>query len=46
MSFKDGTLYLFPGYLLHMVAPHYEQDPRISMAFNFRIGQNIQNVAR
>jgi len=43
---KNGTLYLFPGYLLHMVAPHYEQDPRISMAFNFRIGQNIQNVAR
>lgn len=43
---KNGTLYLFPGYLMHMVAPHYEQDPRISMAFNFRLGDVIKSVAR
>lgn len=43
---KNGTLFLFPGYLLHMVAPHYEQDPRISMAFNFRLGSVINNIAR
>lgn len=43
---KNGTLFLFPGYLMHMVAPHYEQQPRISMAFNFRLGDVIQSVAR
>lgn len=43
---KNGTLYLFPGYLMHMVAPHYEEKPRISMAFNFRLGDVINQVAR
>lgn len=43
---KNGTLFLFPGYLLHMVAPHYDQDPRISMAFNFRLGNVLNNIAR
>jgi len=35
----NGKIFIFPGYLLHMVAPHYEQDPRISIAFNFRLGE-------
>jgi len=43
---KNGTLFLFPGYLLHMVAPHYEETPRISMAFNFRLGDVIERIAR
>ncbi len=43
---KNGTLYLFPGYLMHMVAPHYEEKPRISMAFNFRLGDVLTSVAR
>lgn len=43
---RNGTLYLFPGYLMHMVAPHYEEKPRISMAFNFRLGDVISSVAR
>lgn len=43
---KNGTLYLFPGYLMHMVAPHYDDKPRISMAFNFRLGDVINQVAR
>ena len=43
---KNGTMFMFPGYLLHMVAPHYDEDPRISMAFNFRLGDVIGKVAR
>jgi len=43
---KNGTMFMFPGYLLHMVAPHYDEDPRISMAFNFRLGDVINKVAR
>lgn len=43
---KNGTLYLFPGYLMHMVAPHYEDKPRISMAFNFRLGDVVNQFAR
>lgn len=37
-----GDLFIFPGYLLHMVAPHTEEDARISVAFNFRLEQNIK----
>lgn len=33
----NGTMFLFPGYLLHMVAPHFEARPRISVAFNFKL---------
>lgn len=33
----DGAMYLFPGWLLHMVAPHQATVPRISAAFNFRL---------
>lgn len=43
---KNGTLFLFPGYLMHMVAPHYEDKPRISMAFNFRLGDVLNSFAR
>lgn len=32
----NGKLFFFPGYLLHMVAPHFENKPRISVAFNLR----------
>ena len=34
---KNGQILLFPSYLVHMVAPHFESDPRVSVAFNFRI---------
>ncbi|MDO3722810.1 TIGR02466 family protein [Marinobacter sp. chi1] len=43
---KIGTMYVFPGYLLHMVAPHYNERPRISLAFNFRFGENLTRIAR
>ena len=43
---KIGTMFIFPSYLLHMVAPHFEEDPRISLAFNFRIGENLKRFAR
>ncbi|MAK90576.1 MAG: hypothetical protein CMI08_17925 [Oceanospirillaceae bacterium] len=33
----NGRLFLFPGYQLHMVAPHREEEPRISVAFNLRL---------
>lgn len=32
---RNGGLFLFPAYLLHMVAPHGGDAPRISLAFNF-----------
>ena len=31
---ENGQVILFPGYLLHMVAPHFSTSPRISVAFN------------
>ena len=34
---RDGTMFLFPGWLLHMVAPHMATVPRITCAFNFRV---------
>lgn len=34
---KSGQLFLFPGYTLHMVAPHRSPKPRISIAFNFKL---------
>ncbi|MFT4615372.1 MAG: hypothetical protein ACI9NT_002525, partial [Bacteroidia bacterium] len=33
---ENGKVYLFPSYLLHMVAPHYDDKPRISVAFNMK----------
>lgn len=41
-----GTMYVFPSYLMHMVAPHFNERPRISVAFNFRVAGNIQRFAR
>lgn len=41
-----GTMYVFPAYLMHMVAPHFSERPRISVAFNFRVASNIQQFAR
>ena len=43
---KNGTLFMFPGYLMHMVAPHYEEKSRISMAFNFRLGDVLTSFSR
>ncbi|UXD89213.1 TIGR02466 family protein [Thalassolituus hydrocarboniclasticus] len=43
---KVGTMYVFPSYLMHMVAPHFSDKPRISVAFNFRVAANIQRFAR
>ncbi len=34
---KNGFMFLFPGYLLHMVAPHNGAEDRISVAFNFKL---------
>ncbi len=34
---KDGTLLLFPAYLMHMVAPHMSDESRISVSFNLRV---------
>jgi len=33
----NGKIFLFPGYLLHMVAPHFDEQERISVAFNFKL---------
>lgn len=32
--FKPGTMLIFPGYLMHMVAPHKSDNERITIAFN------------
>lgn len=34
---SNGKLFFFPGYLLHMVAPHHDSQDRISVAFNFKL---------
>lgn len=33
---QEGTLLLFPSYLIHMVAPHSADQERISVSFNLR----------
>lgn len=33
---KDGCLLIFPAYLVHMVAPHSRNNPRVSMSFNLK----------
>lgn len=40
---QNGQILLFPSYLVHMVAPHFEADPRISVAFNFRMAPPKQS---
>jgi len=40
---SNGKMFLFPSYLVHMVAPHFEQEPRISVSFNFRVTLPRQN---
>jgi uncharacterized protein (TIGR02466 family) len=40
---NNGFMFLFPSYLVHMVAPHFEQEPRISVSFNFRVTLPRQN---
>jgi uncharacterized protein (TIGR02466 family) len=34
---QSGKMFLFPGYLLHMVAPHNDNEERVSVAFNFKL---------
>lgn len=34
---KNGQMFIFPGYVPHMVAPHRAPTPRISLAFNFKL---------
>ena len=36
---ENGRMLMFPAYLVHMVAPHFDDTPRISVAFNFRVKQ-------
>lgn len=36
-----GEFFVFPGFMLHMVAPHMEKEDRVSVAFNFRLVQNL-----
>ena len=33
---RDHLFIIFPSYLLHMVTPHFEEDHRISVAFNVK----------
>ena len=33
----NGKVLVFPAYLVHMVAPHFDESPRISVAFNFNL---------
>ena len=42
VSPREGEFIIFPGYLLHMVAPHLEKEDRVSMAFNFIFEQHMQ----
>jgi uncharacterized protein (TIGR02466 family) len=32
-----GRMFIFPAYIVHMVAPHFDNGPRISVAFNFNM---------
>lgn len=34
---KTGKFFLFPSYLVHMVAPHFGPEIRLSIAYNFKI---------
>ncbi len=38
-SFKPGQMLFFPGYLMHMVAPHKSDKERITFAFNVDLVQ-------
>ncbi len=37
----NGKLLIFPAYATHMVAPHFNEKPRISVSFN--LFWNVQN---
>ena len=43
---KDGTLLLFPAYLMHMVAPHMSDEHRISVSFNLRVAYADEDKIR
>ncbi len=33
----DGKVFVFPSYLVHMVAPHFDEGMRIAVSFNFNL---------
>ncbi len=37
---KEGKVFIFPGFLLHMVAPHFSSGARISVSFNIRLSSD------
>ena len=37
---SNNLFVLFPSHLSHMVEPHYDDNPRISVSFNVHIGNN------
>ncbi len=37
---KKNQLLVFPSHLLHMVTPHFDNKPRISVSFNISIKEN------
>jgi uncharacterized protein (TIGR02466 family) len=41
VAFKpdNGTIILFPSYLMHWVYPHFSETDRISVAFNLRLNE-------
>ena len=41
---KNGSLVMFPSYLLHMVTPHRQDTPRISMSFNLKFLEPVEQT--
>lgn len=39
-----GDMFLFPGYLPHLVEPNLSDEPRISVSFNIELVQNCVSV--
>ena len=40
---KNGRMLVFPGYATHMVAPHFQKEPRISVSFNLFWNENTNS---
>ena len=41
---KNNLFILFPSNLKHMVEPHYEEHPRISVSFNLVLGNAKKKI--
>ena len=39
---QEGLMLIFPSYLTHMVEPHFSDEKRISLSFNFRVTAKTQ----